>query len=183
MLAVAAVVVAVALVVGFLLVRGGDGGQTSATPVTPATGQAGAETTPGPATTTSALQTSSNADPTTASSTEPVTGEPTAEQLSAAVTDYYALMPGNTDAGWSRLTPDFQSGIAQSREYYNSFWGGVAQVAVSDVTGTPPDTTEATITYTFTDGSVSVERTSFTLVSDGGTLKIDNSTVLTSRSG
>ena len=181
LLAVATVVVAVSLVVGFLLVRSGDSGQTSATTTA---AQTLAEATPEPATAMSAAQTSPpSSDPTTAGSTEPVTGEPTAAQLSAAVSDYYALMPANTDAGWSRLTPDFQTGIARDREYYNSFWGGVAQVAVSDVTGTPPDTAEATITYTFTDGSVSVERTSFTLASDDGTLKIDNSSVITSRSG
>ena len=99
------------------------------------------------------------------------------------MSDYYALMPGNTDAGWARLTPAFQSGIAQNRDYYNSFWGGVAAVAATDVTATGPDTVQATITYTFTDGSVSVERTEYRLVPDGAELKIDNSSVLSSRSG
>ena len=92
-------------------------------------------------------------------------------------------MPANTDAGWARLTPAFQSGIAQDREYYNSFWAGVASVEVSDATGTPPGTAEATVTYRFTDGSVSVEDTVYELVQDGGVLKINNSTVLTSGSG
>ena len=87
-----------------------------------------------------------------------------AVELAAAVTDYYALMPANTEAGWARLTPAFQSSIAQNREYYNSFWGGVGRVVASDVTGTAPDTVEATITYYFTDGSVSVERTAYRLV-------------------
>ena len=81
------------------------------------------------------------------------------------------------------LTPSFQSGIAQDRAYYNSFWGGVQRVVATDVTGTPPDGVEATITYYFTDGRVSVERTEFRLVRDGGVLKIDSSSVLSSRAG
>ncbi len=99
------------------------------------------------------------------------------------MTGYYALMPGNTDAGWARLTPSFQTGIARDREYYNSFWAGVDSVAATDVTGTAPDAVEATITYHFADGSVSVERTAYRLVRDGGVLKIDSSSVLSSRSG
>jgi hypothetical protein len=92
-------------------------------------------------------------------------------------------MPGNTDAGWALLTPTFQTGIARDRQYYDSFWGGIDRVVVSDASGTPPDTAEATITYYFKDGTVSVERTSYRLVDDGGVLKLDNSTVLSSRPG
>ena len=108
--------------------------------------------------------------------------EPAAE-LAAAVSGYYALMPANTDAGWALLTPSFQSGIAQNREYYNSFWSGVQRVVATDITGTPPDSVEATITYYFTDGRVPVERTAYRLVRDGGVLKIDSSSVLSGRTG
>ena len=98
------------------------------------------------------------------------------------MTDYYALMPANTDAGWARLTPGFQSGIAQNREYYNSFWGGVQQRRRQRCHRRPrPDTVEATITYTFTDGSMSVERTEYQLVQDGAEIKIDSSSVLSSQ--
>ena len=106
---------------------------------------------------------------------------PTASELTAAITDYYALMPGNTDQGWSQLTSRFQTGIARNPDYYKTFWGGVLWVDVTDATAEPPDTVEATITYHFTDGTVSVERTAFTLVRDGASLKIDNSAVLSSR--
>ena len=99
------------------------------------------------------------------------------------MSDYYELMPADTDAGWALLTPGFQSGIAQDREYYNSFWGGVQRVVATDVTGTAPDSAEATITYDFTDGTVSVERTAYRLVRDGDVLKIDSSSVLSSRAG
>jgi len=106
---------------------------------------------------------------------------PTAADLAAAVTDYYALMPAGTDEGWTRLTPNFQTGIAQNRQYYDSFWGGVDLVLATDISGVPPDQAEATLTYYFADGRVSVERTSYRLVQDGGILKLDNSTVLSSR--
>ena len=110
----------------------------------------------------------------------PQTG-PTASDLTAAITDYYAQMPGNTEQGWSRLTTRFQTGIAQNPEYYERFWGGIQRVETTDVTAEPPDTVEATITYHFKDGTVSIERTAFTLVQDGASLKIDNSIVLSSQ--
>jgi hypothetical protein len=191
-IAAAAVVIVALLMTGFLLLRGDDSGQA---PVAATTVEDTVATeNPAPTTaseqsseTDSTSQVSSSAaaeSPSTEPpSTEPPSTEPTADELAAAVSGYYALMPGNTDAGWALLTPSFQSSIAQNRDYYDSFWSGIAQVGVSDVTGTPPGTVEATVTYTFTDGSVSVERTAYQLVDDGGTLKIDSSTVLSSRAG
>jgi hypothetical protein len=75
----------------------------------------------------------------------------------AGVTDYYALMPTDTDAGWARLTPAFQTKIARNRDSYESFWNGIDRVVATDVTGAPPDRAEATISYFFTDGRVAVE--------------------------
>ena len=77
----------------------------------------------------------------------------------------------------------FQTGIAQNRQYYESFWGGVDRVVATDISGDPPDHAEATISYYFTDGRVSVERTTYRLVQDGGILKLDDSAVLSSRTG
>jgi len=176
-LAVVGVVLAAALAAGFFLVNRGDGGQgvvaaTSAQDQADVTGSQTLES-PTPST---------DSDQTQATDTGSAAAE-TAAELAAAVTGYYALMPANTDAGWVLLTPSFQSGIAQDRAYYNSFWGGVQRVVATDVTGTPPDGVEATITYYFTDGRVSVERTEFRLVRDGGVLKIDSSSVLSSRAG
>jgi hypothetical protein len=79
--------------------------------------------------------------------------------------------------GWARLTPEFQNGIARNREYYESLWGGVDRVVAADISGSPPDHAEATISYYFTDGRVSVERTSYRLVQDGAILKLDDSAV------
>jgi len=176
---VAAAVLAVALTAGFLLVNGDDGGQgtVAATSVQDqsAAPQLSPSSSPGPV---SAQQSPTpETQPATSAAPDP------AVQLAAAVTDYYALMPGNTDAGWTQLTGNFQTSIARNRESYNSFWGGVDRVVASDVTSTAPGTVEATITYYFTDGSVSVERTSYQLVQEADGYKIDSSTVLSSRAG
>ena len=144
-----------------------------------------------PTTSTPDTPTPATAQPTTAEPALPVTVEPqeatssspTATDLAAAVTDYYALMPADTDGGWAHLTSNFQTGIAQNRQYYESFWGAVDLVRATDVSGAAPDQAEATITYSFADGTVSVERTTYRLVQDEGILKIDSSTVLSSRTG
>lgn len=110
-------------------------------------------------------------------------GTPSAAQLAAAISGYYALLPDNTDGGWSRLTSRYQTDHAGGRANYNSFWDAVERVSVSNVVGLPPSAVEADITYVAKDGHVTRERTSFGLVSEGGVLKIDTSTVLSSQSG
>ena len=190
LVAVAVVLIAAVLATGFLLVRDDDSAQQPV-PATSLSQTSAVAESPSPETTVaqssapaeSAASAGASTAESASSSAEPVDTAPTDAELAAAVSGYYALMPGNTDAGWALLTPSFQSGIAENRDYYERFWSGVAQVGVSDVTATPPGTVEATVTYTFTDGSVSVERTSYQLVDDGGALKIDSSSVLTSQSG
>ncbi len=105
---------------------------------------------------------------------------PTSAQLAAAITDYYALLPGDTDQGWARLTGNFQNGTAQNRQYYQRFWDSIGRVVATDAHGASPDTAEATITYYFKDGRTAVEPTVYSLVRQGGVLKIDSSTVLSS---
>ncbi len=95
--------------------------------------------------------------------------------------DYYALLPGDLDAGWARLTPRYQSTTARNRATYGSFWGAVDAVSVSDVTASAPGSATATVTYEYGDGRVFVERTSYRLVRQDGRLKIDRSSVLSSR--
>ena len=101
-------------------------------------------------------------------------------QLAAAVIDYYALMPGHTDQGWAHLTSNFQTGTAHSRGYYQQFWDSVESVTATDAHSAGPDTAEATITYYFKDGRTAVEPTIYSLARQGGILKIDSSTVLSS---
>jgi eukaryotic-like serine/threonine-protein kinase len=109
-----------------------------------------------------------------------VGGTPTAAQLRRAITTYYALMPRNTDAAWPRMTASYQTNHAGGRQAYERFWDAVDRISVADVKAMPPRSAQATITYYFKDGRVVRERTAYGLVNEGGQLKINSSTVLSS---
>jgi serine/threonine protein kinase len=109
-----------------------------------------------------------------------VRGTPTAAQLRRAITSYYQLMPGNTDEAWPRMTASYQTNHAGGRQAYQRFWDAVDRISVADVRGMPPASAQATLTYYFKDGRVVRERTAYGLVNDGGRLKIDSTTVLSS---
>jgi hypothetical protein len=105
----------------------------------------------------------------------------TGAELAKAVRDYYALLPDNRDAGWARLTDRYRSTTAGSRSTYERFWSSVDSVSVRQASGSAPGSVVATLRYAFADGRRYEERTSYTLVDDGGVLKIDRSSVLSSR--
>ena len=107
-------------------------------------------------------------------------GTPTAAELRRAITSYYALMPGNTDAAWPRMTASYQTNHAGGRQAYQRFWDAIDRVTVANVRGVPPDSAQATLTYYFKDGRVVRERTAYGFVNDGGRLKINSTTVLSS---
>ena len=128
----------------------------------------------------------SQPSPSTAGSTSPTSSSPnpaslTGSQLAKAVTDYYALMPGNVNAGWTRLTPAYQSGHAGGFANYQRFWGAIVTVSTSDVVGEPPDSALATIAYRYTNGKTVVERTQFGFVRQSGRWLISTSSTLSSR--
>ena len=110
----------------------------------------------------------------------PRSSEPTAAELENAITSYYALVPGNTDQAWPRMTSAYQRNHAGGRRAYQRFWDQVERVSVSQVDATPPSRVDATITYRRSGGRVVAERTSYRLVRDGDILKIADSTVLSS---
>jgi eukaryotic-like serine/threonine-protein kinase len=89
-------------------------------------------------------------------------------------------MPADTDRAWSLLTGGYKASHTSGRQGFERFWGSIDSVQVGDVSATPPDRAEATLTYHFKDGRVVVERTSYELVDEGGTLKIADSDVLSS---
>ena len=96
------------------------------------------------------------------------------------VTAYYALLPGDRDTAWTRMTADYQENHVGGRSVYDAFWDAVAQVTVADVIASAPDRGEATLTYTFTDGSVVQEVTAYRMVEEAGVLKIAATEVLSS---
>ena len=109
-----------------------------------------------------------------------VRGTPTAAELRRAITSYYALMPRNTGTAWPRMTASYQTNHAGGRQAYQRFWDAISKITVADVRGIPPDSAQATLTYYFNDGRVVRERTAYGLVNEGGRLKINSSTVLSS---
>jgi serine/threonine protein kinase len=121
--------------------------------------------------------------PSKAPSTTPSTAPDgkTDAELAKAVRDYNALLPDNRDAGWARLTDRYRSTTAGSRSTYERFWSSVDSVSVRQASGSAPGSVVATLRYAFADGRRYEERTSYTLVDDGGVLKIDRSSVLSSR--
>ncbi|MEO9138598.1 MAG: protein kinase [Jatrophihabitans sp.] len=102
---------------------------------------------------------------------------PTGAQLTQAIQSYYGLLPSDTGAAFTRLTPAYQAGTSGGRKGYDDFWGKVDAVGISQVVATPPGSVVATIRYEYSDGTTATERTSFTLVSQGGNLLINASSV------
>jgi serine/threonine protein kinase len=84
------------------------------------------------------------------------------------VSNYYTLVPGDLDAGWAQLSPDFQA--ATGREAYDDFWSSYSSVSVSDVHAVSPTVVDYTISY---DGS-SEENKQITLVTNGSSYLIDS---------
>lgn len=183
-LALAAAVAVLAFALPALQDRAPEGAQPDAAP----TGSRSPSPSASSTTPTSSPSTSSPAPPSTAAEPEPTpspsapagSATPTAAQLAGAVEDYYALLPGDLDAAWARLSDRYQRTTATNRSTFGSFWGDVDRVRTSDVSGSPPGDVTATITYEFDDGRVFVERTAYVLVPDDGILKIDRSRVLSS---
>ena len=203
---VALFVVAALVVAGLVLLRPAPGGD----PTTPAEAQGGATATATRSEATGTATSSATSAPTTASpttvaptpapaatsaapppvvppptpdggTTVPVTGTPTPAQLAGALSRYYSLVPGQLDQAWPLMTADYQTRVAGGRQAYQRFWDGYSKVTATEVVGSSPSTVTALITYTTKSGSVIRERTTFSLVPEGGVLKIAASTV-TSRS-
>jgi len=154
---------------------------TAAPPPPSATAAATATAAPPPPSATPAATPTAAPPPPSATTPPPVSGPPTGAQLAQAVTDYYGFLPGNTDVGWSRLTARYQTTTARNRQTYQAYWDSIQRVAVSDATGAPPGAVRATITYSFKDGRTVQEVTAFGMVADGGVLKVDSSSVVSSR--
>lgn len=132
-----------------------------------------AGSTPGPSGPTSSSAPSPSSSPSASSE-----GEPTTEQLAQAVSDYYALLPDDTDAGWQRLTPAYQRQTG-GFDSYEEFWKDLDSVTATDVRATAPDRVVATLTYVAKSGNRrSTEQRSFRLVRSDGILKIDASAIV-----
>ncbi len=191
--AVVVVLLAVGLLATAIVNQGADraAGPASTTSDSPQGQQAPppsptVDNTPTPAPTTPKPAAPAPVTPAPATPSPPVANaaapQATPELQGAAVSEYYALVPGNLQAGWARLTRDYQRSHAGGFASYQSFWAAVERVDVSGVSVTQPGTVQATLNYFYQDGRVVEERTSFGLVAEDGIWKIGNTAVLSSRS-
>ena len=103
-----------------------------------------------------------------------------AQEPAAAVSGYYALLPGDLDAAWPLMTADYQENHAGGRDAYEAFWAAIESVEVAEVSAPAPDQAQATLIYRYRDGSVVQEVTAYRLVEEAGVLKIAASEVLSS---
>jgi hypothetical protein len=124
--------------------------------------------------------TSTTAKPTTTptTTTPPPQPPPPPATPADAVREYYALMPGNRDQAWPRLTPKFQTSPAGGRASYDRFWGQFSSVTATDIAQTGENVVEVSLQYVRTDGGRLQERHRYTLVNENGSWLIDAVQVL-----
>jgi eukaryotic-like serine/threonine-protein kinase len=140
----------------------------------------------GTTTTTKPTTTTTNPAPTTTTTEQPAQPPPSAQQPNppssatpaAAIADYYALMPGNRDQAWNRLTPKFQNSPAGGKSGYDRFWSKISSISATDIAQTGENVVEVTLLYTYNDGSRIRERHRYVLVNQNGTWLIDTVRVL-----
>jgi hypothetical protein len=98
----------------------------------------------------------------------------TPQNAEQAITAYYALIPGNLEAGFATLTDKFKASRRQTFQTYQSFWSQYTSVRVSDPA--PQSDNVVTVTVTYMQGSAvhSTERHTYTFVQQNGKWMIDN---------
>lgn len=75
--------------------------------------------------------------------------EPTAEPAGSPeqfVSDYYALLPGDTGAAWELLSPQMRDEVG-SLEDYEAFWATIDEVTVQDTASAGDEAVDVTLTY------------------------------------
>jgi len=149
-------------------------------PGVPATSSDPATTEPADDDESSTSDTPSSGPATTTSTRAPATSAAppaTPADPAAAITSYYALMPGSLKQAWTRLTPKFQTSPAGGWGGYTGYWGTVQSVRASAATG-QGNTAEVTLDYVYKDGRKMRERHRYGLVNQNGTWLIDTVTHL-----
>ncbi|MEU6154532.1 protein kinase [Actinosynnema sp. NPDC047251] len=182
-LIVAALVVLLGVVVVVLLSHDGEtpldqpGGST-ATGATQPTGQdqptgeqpTGGQPTSGQDQPTGQTTQETTQETTTAPPTTTTPAQPTGPDQ--ALTDYYALLPGNTEVAYTRLTDRFKAGRTLTPAKYRDFWSRVASAPLSEVR-VDGDKVTARVTYNYRGGGSESEVNVYTLVRVGDGWAID----------
>jgi eukaryotic-like serine/threonine-protein kinase len=148
---------AVAAVIGFLLLQGDPAGQSSAQ------GPGGTPRTTNHSTPGGRSPSTSASDPTTApstpstpSSTPPHPGPVAGASAAQFVRSYYASLPADTRTAWAALSPGFRAKIGGYGSY-RGFWSTIASVSVGRTASSGTSSVDVSLTYTGTDGGVESE--------------------------
>jgi eukaryotic-like serine/threonine-protein kinase len=112
--------------------------------------------------------------PTTTTTTTTSSG-PSNSDLVQAVSGYFALLPGNTDEAFNRLSQNMQN-TSGGADGYQQFWSTVTDVKATRVQVVGKNKVAALVTYKKKDGTTSREADTFTLVRQNGELLIDSKT-------
>ncbi|HKV18209.1 MAG TPA: hypothetical protein VJR50_04190 [Mycobacterium sp.] len=110
---------------------------------------------------------------TTTTSTTAHLATVTFENMRDFVTDYYAQLPRNAQAAWSKLDPAYQAQTGQAD--YLDFWSGLQSVTVLSVSPRDPSSVLVRLRYTRPDGTTDTENRSVTITSENGQLWIAGS--------
>jgi eukaryotic-like serine/threonine-protein kinase len=94
----------------------------------------------------------------------------------AFVEDYYAVLPDDTETGWSMLSPGFQEEVGSYGDY-DGFWSTIDAVTVEDVEAAGPGAVDTTLVYT-TEGSSEREVRRIELTRSGGEYLISGDEVV-----
>ena len=159
MLAGLAGLVALAAVIGFLLVQSGPDDRSSAQDPSGNSPTARASTTAGSSTSPSVTSTPTTSQPTaTPSATKPTSTPETVKGASAEqfVRSYYAALPSRTQRAWSALSPGFQDKIGGYGNY-QGFWSTVSRVSVGNTTPAGDNAVDVSLSYTRSDGATESE--------------------------
>ncbi|WIY07382.1 serine/threonine-protein kinase [Amycolatopsis mongoliensis] len=162
-----AALLCVAVVVAILLVVRQNPPQDNAAP--PAS-QPSTSASATPSTSASPSPASSSAPaatpPPTSTPVSPVSSTKTAAQ---ALSDYYALLPGNPAQAWNLLTDNFKATRHQTFERYTSWWKQFKSVKATNVKEAGPGKVTATVLY----NGGQAESDTFTMIQVGGVWMID----------
>ena len=174
LLTVLAIVAAalVGILVANLLSSGNDDNNSQA-PTNQTTKESVTQTTSDtPSAETSTSTSTKTTDPTTTTTDQPA--GPTAADYEQAVRDYYALLPGNPDAAWPKMTAKAQ-GMSGGESGYRDFWNGIATVTVLSATAQGSNVASQ-LQFVKKDGATSTENYVLMFVQQGDQLLIDNFT-------
>ncbi|MTD52688.1 serine/threonine-protein kinase [Amycolatopsis pithecellobii] len=163
----AAVLVAAA-VTALLLVNKGSDGQNAAPPASVSQQPPTSAPQPAPSSTSSQAPSSSAVPP-------PAPPPPATTDPAQFVRDYYAMMPGGTAVGWTKLSPAMQERVGH--DYYLRYWGGMSKFEVTTAPHqTGPNTVESELEFV-QNGRHFHELHRLSLITVNGQLLIDSDSV------